>query len=279
MQHQQGVLLQSSVGVDLLNRAHLLIQERYGISMEECCDALEIRLGDSKAISKEQVAEAISFSKGEPIEGERRIVLIERIDTMSVAAANALLNVLEEGPALFVCTAHGKVLPTICSRMESIYVSGETFTCFYEYVCAHYETHKDLASLLYIATDGCVDLLPFIVENLQLFLAIAEKLYKGTPMGILNDLKLVKERDNSFYYAHYEMLPCMFKYLHACVHQQILHMVGEGEEIFPYAGYSSDSLFSASDVLLSALNKYTETTYSKDDFFIDMVTFCRVLQD
>lgn len=61
---------------------------------------------------------------GAPISADQRIILIERIDTASEAAQNALLKALEEpNPRqLFVLTAEdaGRVLPTIRSRAQPL---------------------------------------------------------------------------------------------------------------------------------------------------------------
>ncbi|MEX0748634.1 MAG: hypothetical protein WD467_04055 [Candidatus Saccharimonadales bacterium] len=61
---------------------------------------------------------------------ERRIIVIDRADTMTVAAQNALLKTLEEVPAqaqiVLIADELGRLLPTIRSRCHQIYFQAPT---------------------------------------------------------------------------------------------------------------------------------------------------------
>src|SRR5947208_292241 len=62
-----------------------------------------------------------------PVVGRRRVYIVERADTLTEAAANSLLKVLEEPPhyAFFILlTPHpARLLPTILSRSQIVRLS------------------------------------------------------------------------------------------------------------------------------------------------------------
>lgn len=83
-------------------------------------DAAKPEQGLARSITVDQVR-SLSSLFGRTVEpGERRVVLIDAIDDLERAAANALLKSLEEPPPgtvfLLVSHAPGKLLPTIRSR-------------------------------------------------------------------------------------------------------------------------------------------------------------------
>lgn len=71
-----------------------------------------------------QVREVVEFMHHTPSESEWRIVIVDPIESLNTAAANALLKVLEEPPAraLLLLVSHqpGRLLPTIKSRCRKI---------------------------------------------------------------------------------------------------------------------------------------------------------------
>jgi len=76
--------------------------------------------GVSQTIGIGQVREAIAFTTQTPMMGRFRLVVVQTIERMNVAASNAVLKVLEEPPeqTLFLLTTNqlSIVLPTIRSR-------------------------------------------------------------------------------------------------------------------------------------------------------------------
>src|SRR5437868_3547979 len=61
------------------------------------------------------------------ISGGRRVVIVDGAEEMNAASANALLKILEEPPPrailLLVCSAPGRLLPTIRSRCRRLRLS------------------------------------------------------------------------------------------------------------------------------------------------------------
>lgn len=83
----------------------------------------EIVVDDVRAIAQ--------FLRLTPAEGGWRVVVLDEAEQLNRNAANALLKVLEEPPAravlLLVCSAPGRLLPTIRSRCRRLRLSPLTF--------------------------------------------------------------------------------------------------------------------------------------------------------
>lgn len=78
----------------------------------------------SKEIRVSEIRELISFLSLSSAEGGRRVVIVDCADEMNVAAANALLKMLEEPPErtilLLVSHQPSRLLPTIRSRCREL---------------------------------------------------------------------------------------------------------------------------------------------------------------
>ena len=88
-------------------------------------DLVRLRpLEGKRDIVVEQIRSVRSDTYIRPNEGNRKIYLIEEAPSMNHAAQNALLKVLEEGPAyasfLLIAENAGVLLPTIRSRCETL---------------------------------------------------------------------------------------------------------------------------------------------------------------
>ena len=86
-------------------------------------------LDGKSSISIDQIKEIASFLKHSPIQNEKKIVVIESAEMMTIEAQNSILKILEEPPryATFVFEVdsnHG-VLPTVMSRCAVIYTHNE----------------------------------------------------------------------------------------------------------------------------------------------------------
>ena len=80
-----------------------------------------------KSIAAETVRGVPSFLHLTPAEGGWRVVLVDGAEDVNAFSANALLKVLEEPPAravlILVCSAAGRLLPTIRSRCRHLALS------------------------------------------------------------------------------------------------------------------------------------------------------------
>jgi DNA polymerase-3 subunit delta' len=77
-----------------------------------------------KVITVEAVRKALGFFASTAADGGRRICIVDAVDDLNVAAANALLKTIEEPPpgALILLVSHApqRVLPTIRSRCRKL---------------------------------------------------------------------------------------------------------------------------------------------------------------
>lgn len=83
--------------------------------------------GEKKMISIEQIREIVQEASLRPYEGRNKVFVIDPADALSIAGSNSLLKTLEE-PArdttfLLITRSPDLLLPTICSRSQSIYVN------------------------------------------------------------------------------------------------------------------------------------------------------------
>lgn len=87
-------------------------------------DVITISGAEGKPISVDQVRQLRTDAHIRPNEAERKIYILERADRMNQSAQNAMLKLLEEGPAyavfLLLAENPGALLPTIRSRCESL---------------------------------------------------------------------------------------------------------------------------------------------------------------
>lgn len=90
-----------------------------------------LRVGsDGKDITVSQVREVRSDAYIRPNEADRKVYILENAQTMNGSAQNALLKLLEEGPAyaafLLLSDNAGAMLPTVRSRCELLTLSPVT---------------------------------------------------------------------------------------------------------------------------------------------------------
>src|SRR5262245_24561078 len=87
-------------------------------------DVLVVEPGDSGAIKVDQVREAIDRTAYRPLEGRRRLVIIEEADALVPEAQNALLKTLEEPPPasvfVLITARPDLLLPTVRSRCQRL---------------------------------------------------------------------------------------------------------------------------------------------------------------
>jgi len=85
-------------------------------------------LNNKTKISISQVEEIISSSSYSPIEGERKLYVINRVEDLSREGANSLLKILEDPPKfvyfLLLTESPNSLLPTIISRCQQLPTGG-----------------------------------------------------------------------------------------------------------------------------------------------------------
>lgn len=96
----------------------------------------------------DEVRKAFDFFSLSAGEGGWRVCIVDSADDMNIAAANALLKILEEPPrqSIFLLISHspGRLLPTIRSRCRKLMLSSLNDRDLLQVVAAHFpELNKD----------------------------------------------------------------------------------------------------------------------------------------
>ena len=125
--------------------------------------------GEKGAISIGQVRELRADAYIRPNEGERKIYLLEQTDRMNAAAQNAMLKLLEEGPAyavfLLLAENSGGVLQTVRSRCEQLALTPVSPKEALEYLRGRFPDRSE--EELRTAALDCQGLLGRAVEALE----------------------------------------------------------------------------------------------------------------
>jgi DNA polymerase-3 subunit delta' len=83
-------------------------------------DVIVLEPGDTGTIKIDEVRDVIDRANYRPFEGQRRVVVVDEVDTMMPAAQSALLKTLEEPPSasvfILVSSMPDALLPTVQSR-------------------------------------------------------------------------------------------------------------------------------------------------------------------
>jgi len=118
---------------------------------------LECQLGET--IKIEQVRELIEKIHLRPFMAKKKVFIIRHIESLSIAAANALLKTLEEPSAnsllLLTTTMADKNLSTIRSRCHSVLFSSHTVSALKDELMQDCDIAEDEAQFLAAITEGC----------------------------------------------------------------------------------------------------------------------------
>ena len=197
-----GVLLEGPKGLFQLSDALLLADEVLGQTHEHHPDFIFFS-SEGKSITVEMVESLTRQLELYPARAKRRCIVIDSAERMVVQAQNKLLKALEESDAYFILVSYGNLLGTIQSRLMRVDyrpLSEEDF----------YNLTGERGSVFY-ATGGCPELLLDDVK--QIFENAGKCLIEKDQKGLMESLKLVKEKDKgSFYEMHREMVSSLFCY-------------------------------------------------------------------
>ena len=141
-------------------------------------DIITISGPEGKPVSVEQVRSLRTDAHIRPNEAQRKIYLLERADHMNQSAQNAMLKLLEEGPAyavfLLLAENGGALLETIRSRCESIVLHPLTYSECLEWLSRSYPEKNP--SVLQQAAMECQGILGRAVDLLEGTGAAAEQI-------------------------------------------------------------------------------------------------------
>lgn len=125
--------------------------------------------GEGKPINVDQVRALRSDAYIRPNEGERKVYILEGADRMNASAQNAMLKLLEEGPAyaafLLLTDNAAALLPTVRSRCEHLPLSPVTQREAELWLDEHYPDQPQAARQA--AADRCEGLLGRAAAELE----------------------------------------------------------------------------------------------------------------
>lgn len=126
--------------------------------------------GEGKSITVEQVRSLRSDAYVRPNEGARKVYLLERADQMNTSAQNAMLKLLEDGPAyaafLLLAENSGGLLQTIRSRCEELAMSPLSLRECEAWLRSRFPDHSEEECRR--AADHCQGILGRAVEQLSM---------------------------------------------------------------------------------------------------------------
>ncbi|MFT6986679.1 MAG: DNA polymerase-3 subunit delta' [Psychromonas sp.] len=129
---------------------------------------------ENRSIGVEQVRSLIATLNERPHLGDNKVVIIKNAQTLTTAAANALLKTLEEPQGnsylILLARTHHELMPTLLSRVQH----------------THLHAPEDAQLLAWLADLG------FIVEDKGLL-----RLFQNSPLALLNHLQLQNEHQDN----------------------------------------------------------------------------------
>lgn len=178
--------------------------------------------GPSRAIKISQIRDVQKSLNYKSFEGSRKVCIIENAESMNVEAANSLLKTLEEPPVattlILTTSRKEKLLPTIISRCQSVYIFPLTLEAVAQKLENQYGLSSQEANLL--SRISAADLTKALYMKTDVFkqkrskiIAILNTLFEGGLnkkiedvdylLGILDQEKEIKVADLTRAYKEY----------------------------------------------------------------------------
>lgn len=247
-----SVLLCGQAGIPLLSDAIAYAASILKVEESKVLQHPDVLLLSSKPSMGVSEAETVTnFCFLKPSHAEYRVVLIDRIDTMTIQGQNKLLKQLEDcSHVRFILTAvsEGMVLPTIKSRLAVFLYRPLTREAF--------QSYGD--ELDYYVTNGCPDLMldEEYPELRQTFQAVQDAIKREDFQYLLKALHLVQEKDpKHFFSIHQELISNLLEFIGICFLSK------------PMCDVNTARI----RILAKNLEICKETYYTKENFFLCIV--------
>lgn len=110
---------------------------------KQYADIMEFKLPQNKkSIGVEQIRDIIEETNRKPYEGDKKVIIIHSVDSMTEAAQNAFLKTLEEPPKgvyiMLLCESIESILETIKSRCQIYKLNRLNDEEMKEYISVHF---------------------------------------------------------------------------------------------------------------------------------------------
>lgn len=159
-------------------------------------------LADERPLKIEAVREATRILGLKPVEGQRKIVVVENVDRMTLQAQNALLKTLEEPPgaAHLILTASRvrNVLPTVVSRCQRIPFAPLATPVMVEALRSQRNLDTESATLVAALAQGSLGAalatdVQALIANRNIVAELDHQLSPEAPGGTLDALERAQE--------------------------------------------------------------------------------------
>ena len=206
-------------------------------------------------VKGEDIDTLLSFSKNPPLIATTRVVVMEDFDKVLPVTQTKLLKLLEEQPQFcLIATAvdKGKVLDTVKSRTESIYLNPLSKKAFME---------RGFDEVLYYVTEGYVSLVTEREDLVPCFSSVREAFKSRSESALFKALSMANEKkgSSSFFDLYPESVSAVFRYMLALP----FLLVGDGKGRWRMP----DVLITSKAVENEIDNYYHSVAFSKADFF------------
>ncbi len=231
-----------------------------------------------------EVVEKIKdFSATLPVYGAVKVIVIDDADTLTDAAQNALLKLLEEKTdyMLFLLIAHQSMIPTVESRSVRIWFYALSMDMMRE-VAGHDGRQVDeLALRLAGGKPGAYD--AYVSENgyLEAIRGSLSSLEKGNKRGVFEALHMIREKDRDMFFDRHELsfVQAYAQYLRDIFFWVLLYVSGISTEECPGCdikelskNYSILMIQASVSYLGGAVRRMRTGKFNKNDWF-DMIRF------
>ena len=215
------------------------------------------RTVQKKLLGTEDAARITSRASMRPSIARKHLIIIDGIDSMTEAAQNKLLKVLEDGNNVLIIAISygGMVLDTIISRMSVTEYHILDRITFHEKLALAYPALNP--DIYYPLTNGCMEAVSLLSDYDNLFCDLADCMQKETYPEMLQLFHMVKEKDELAVTENRTLIPFIISFIQKCFSEYITRNHTENMQ---------DKLEILNHIESHRL-RCKSPGYSKDDFF------------
>ncbi len=209
-----------------------------------------------KSIKVADIMPIIEFSSLKSMTDNRKVVIIDHFELMTVDAQNKLLKTIEEKSSMVVIgiAYADKVIETIKTRMQRIRFNPMPHPDFREYCL---ENNLTDAEILYLVSGGCTEYIPEIQENMNVFRNVVHAFSNKRMDTFLTAIGMKKEKDASgIFETGTQLIPGLLRLIKGCL-LDILSIQANREPVYGLVNVESGSLYRRA-AIFESLNAISE---------------------
>lgn len=273
MNAQQGLLLYGKPGLPMLDDALSFAREYlHTDKLDIHPDFLLVRPADGKkSMGVDEATQIVSKGALRPAIEKKQIVIIDGIDVMTVPAQNKLLKLLEDvETVLVIAIAYNNkgVLDTIASRLTQYTYFSQRLEDFLVSFNENYPECRNLGTMYYYLTGGCVGLVDQLHSYSDMFIAAITAFERMCMIDLLPAYHLLQEKDSEAI-TNTPCIPYAIQLMEACVCAELEYSsAGTVSELLNCSDvYTLPQLLHMQELLQDHKARCKYPSYSKDNFF------------